>query len=60
MSTDLSANIKGESLDFALIEQAEDADEGKLKNDVFPMLSASGGIRLLSGTSTVEVVNPYF
>lgn len=60
MSSDRTADIKGESLDLIIIEQAEDADESKLKDDIFPMAAATGGIRVLNGTSTTSIVNDYF
>jgi len=60
MSSDKSSNIKGETLDLIIVEQAEDADESKLKDDIFPMAAATGGIRLLNGTSTTSIVNDYF
>jgi len=60
MSSDKAANIKGETLDLILIEQAEDADESKLKADIFPMAAATGGVRVLNGTSTVSILNHYF
>jgi len=60
MSSDASANIKSETLDLIIVEQAEDADESKLKDDVFPMAAATGGVRILNGTSTTSIVNDYF
>ena len=60
MSSDRTADIKGETLDLIIVEQAEDADEGKLKDDVFPMAAATGGVRILNGTSTTSIVNDYF
>ena len=60
MSSDKSAHVKGETLDLIVIEQAEDADESKLKDDVFPMAAATGGIRVLNGTSTTSITNDYF
>jgi len=60
MSSDRTSNIKGETLDLVIIEQAEDADESKLKDDIFPMTAATGGIRVLNGTSTTSIVNDYF
>ena len=60
MSSDRTADIKGETLDLIIVEQAEDADESKLKNDVFPMAAATGGVRVLNGTSTTSIINDYF
>lgn len=60
MSSDRSAQIKGETLDLIVIEQAEDANESKLKDDIFPMAAATGGIRVMNGTSTVSITNDYF
>lgn len=60
MSSDKSAHVKGETLDLIIVEQAEDADESKLKDDVFPMAAATGGIRVMNGTSTTVIKNDYF
>ena len=60
MSSDKSAHVKGETLDMIVIEQAEDADESKLKDDVFPMAASTGGIRVMNGTSTTVIKNDYF
>lgn len=55
-----NANIIGETLDIAVIEQVENMDPSKMINDIFPMLSATGGVRILSGTPSLEVKNTYF
>ena len=60
MSSDRSAHIKGETLDLIIVEQTEDADESKMKDDIFPMASSTGGIRILNGTSTTHIINDYF
>lgn len=60
MSSDPTADVKGETLELIIVEQAEDASEAKLKDDVFPMTAATGGIRVMNGTSTTSIVNDYF
>jgi hypothetical protein len=44
----------------ALIEQVEDLDPVKITNDIYPMLSTTGGVSILSGTPSLEVKNTYF
>ena len=60
MSSDPTADVKGESLDLIIVEQVEDASEAKLKDDIFPMAAATGGIRVMNGTSTTSITNDYF
>jgi len=60
MSGAPNSNIIGETLDIAVIEQVEGMDSDKMINDIFPMLSASGGLRILSGTPSLEVKNTYY
>ncbi len=60
MSSDPTADIKGETLDMIIVEQVEDASETKLKDDIFPMTAATGGIRVMNGTSTTSITNDYF
>lgn len=60
LSADLTANVKGEDFNLIIIEQVEDTDSSKLKSDIFPMGAAVGGVRILSGTSTLEIYNDYF
>lgn len=60
MSGAPNANIIGETLDIAVIEQVEEMDSDKMVTDIFPMLSATGGLRILSGTPSLEVKNTYY
>lgn len=55
-----NANIIGETLDIAVIEQVENMNPSKMINDIFPMLSATGGCRVLAGTPSLEVKNTYY
>lgn len=60
MSGAPNANIIGETLDIAVIEQVEEMEPTKMQQDIFPMLSATGGLRILSGTPSLEVKNTYY
>lgn len=60
MSGAPNANIIGETLNIAVIEQVEEMDPTKMINDIFPMLSSTGGVRVLSGTPSLEVKNTYY
>ena len=60
LSADKTANIKGETLNLIILEQVEDVNDSKMKNDIFPMGAAVAGVRVLSGTSTLEIRNEYF
>lgn len=59
-SADKKANIKGPDLQLIILEQVEDMNAEKMKNDIFPMGSAVGGVRVLAGTSTTEIHNEYY
>lgn len=54
------SNIKGETFDIVLIEQVEHMDSSKMLDAIFPMLSATGGLRILSGTPSLEITNDYY
>lgn len=54
------ASIKGETFDLIIIEQSEDMDASKMLSDIFPMLSATGGVRILVGTPALEITNDYY
>ena len=59
-SADPEANIKGSTLNLILLEQAEDVDQSKLKNDILPMGAAVSGSVVYSGTPSLGINNPYF
>lgn len=55
-----TAHTKGPDLNLIIIEQVEDADDTTLKEIIFPMAAATGGPRILSGTSTTAIRCEYF
>jgi hypothetical protein len=50
----LMATIEGLTLDYAIVEEAQDVDDLRLKKSIFPMMAATHGTRVLSGTATPE------
>jgi hypothetical protein len=55
-----SAHTKGADLNLTIVEQVEDADDTVLKETIFPMMAATGGARVLSGTATSEIRCEYY
>ena len=52
------ANIEGATLDIAIIDEAQNISDTKLKSAIFPMLSATNGVRVLIGTPQLELRTP--
>jgi len=60
LSAGESAKIIGETFQLMIVEQSELISPVKLKNDIFPMGAESGGVRILTGTTSPYLVNDYF
>ena len=60
LSADETAHIMGETFNLIVVEQTEEVDESKLLKDIFPMGSATGAPRILSGTPSLGIYNKYF
>jgi hypothetical protein len=60
MTSSGRAVIKGETLECALMEQVEDLQAEKIATDVFPMMASTGGLKILSGTPSLSVINTYY
>lgn len=60
LSVGEQAAIIGETFKLLIIEQSELVNAMKMKNDVFPMGAESGGVRVLTGTTSPYFKNEYF
>ena len=60
LSVGESAEIIGPTFELMIIEQSELVNAMKLKNDVFPMGATTGGVRVLTGTTSPYFKNEYF
>ncbi len=54
------AETIGETFELMIIEQSELVNAMKLKNDVFPMGATTGGVRVMTGTTSPYFKNEYF
>jgi len=60
LSVGEQAKIIGETFQLLIIEQSELINAMKLKTDVFPMGAATGGVRVMTGTTSPYFKNEYF
>lgn len=60
LSVGETADIIGPTFRLMIIEQSELVNSLKLKNDVFPMGSTKGGVRVMTGTTSPYFKNQYF
>jgi len=60
LSVGEQAQIIGETFQLLIIEQSELINAMKLKNDVFPMGAETGGVRVMTGTTSPYFKNEYF
>ena len=60
LSAGKQSNVTGETLQLLVCEQSEDIDPLKLTEEIFPMLAATGGVAVLTGTCKARVRNTYF
>jgi len=60
LSVGEQAKIIGETFQLLIIEQSELINAMKLKTDVFPMGAETGGVRVMTGTTSPYFKNEYF